>query len=193
MISLLLDSSSNRLSVALAKGQKVIASYDEKAFQTQSELLVAKINELLLETNIKPQAINNIVVAYGPGSFTGVRIAVNVAKIWAYALKINLYKVSSLYVYKNDLKPTICVLDARNNRSFAGIYSQNEVILEDKILTNDDVMHYVNEQGYALGGETKHLGISAVSYDRFANMLQAIKEENKVDDIAAFKPVYLKG
>jgi hypothetical protein len=54
-------------------------------------------------------------------------------------------------------------------------------------------MHYVNEQGYALGGETKHLGISAVSYDRFANMLQAIKEENKVDDIAAFKPVYLKG
>lgn len=193
MISLLLDSSSNRLSVALAKGQKVIASYDEKAFQTQSELLVAKINELLLETNIKPQAINNIVVAYGPGSFTGVRIAVNVAKIWAYALKINLYKVSSLYVYKNDLKPTICVLDARNNRSFAGIYSQNEVILEDKILTNDDVIHYVNEQGYALGGETKHLGISAVSYDRFANMLQAIKEENKVDDIAAFKPVYLKG
>ncbi|MFA5485576.1 MAG: tRNA (adenosine(37)-N6)-threonylcarbamoyltransferase complex dimerization subunit type 1 TsaB [Bacilli bacterium] len=193
MISLLLDSSSNRLSIALAKGQKVIASYDEKAFQTQSELLVAKINELLLETNIKPQAINNIVVAYGPGSFTGVRIAVNVAKIWAYALKINLYKVSSLYVYKNDLKPTICVLDARNNRSFAGIYSQNEVILEDKILTNDDVMHYVNEQGYALGGETKHLGISAVSYDRFANMLQAIKEENKVDDIAAFKPVYLKG
>ncbi len=193
MISLLLDSSSNRLSVAIAKGEKVIAYYDEKAFQTQSELLVAKINELLKETNIRPQAITNIVVAYGPGSFTGVRIAVNVAKIWAYALKINLYKVSSLYVYKNNLRPTICVLDARNNRSFAGIYTQNEVILEDTILTNEEVMHYVNDKGYALGGETKHLGINAIAYDRFTNMLEAIKEENKVYDIAAFKPVYLKG
>lgn len=193
MISLLLDSSSNRLSVALAKDQTVIAFYDEKAFQTQSEILVAKINELLIAANLKPKDINNIVVAYGPGSFTGVRIAVNVAKIWAYALKINLYKVSSLSVFKNNTKPTICVLDARNNRSFAGIYGPNGTILEDTILSNEEVMTYVNEKGFALGGETKHLGVKAESYDRFANMLESIKDENKVLNVAAFKPVYLKG
>ena len=193
MISLLLDSSSNRLSVALAKDQTIIAFYDEKAFQTQSEILVAKINELLIAANLKAKDINSIVVAYGPGSFTGVRIAVNVAKIWAYALKINLYKVSSLSVFKNNTKPTICVLDARNNRSFAGIYGPNGTILEDTILSNEQVMTYVNEKGFALSGETKHLGVKAESYDRFANMLESIKDENKVLDVAAFKPVYLKG
>ena len=193
MISLLLDSSSNRLSVALAKDQTIIAFYDEKAFQTQSEILVAKINELLIAANLKAKDINSIVVAYGPGSFTGVRIAVNVAKIWAYALKINLYKVSSLSVFKNNTKPTICVLDARNNRSFAGIYGPNSTILEDTILSNEEVMTYVNEKGFALSGETKHLGVKAESYDRFANMLESIKDENKVLDVAAFKPVYLKG
>lgn len=193
MISLLLDSSSNRLSVAIAKDKHVIGRYDEKAFQTQSEILVIKIHDLLGELKLTPKDINNIVVAYGPGSFTGVRIAVSVSKIWAYALNIDLYKVSSLEVFKHNELPTICVLDARNNRSFAGIYSQKGTILNDTILTNDEVKNLIKDKGYLLGGETKHLELESIVFDRFQNMLRGIKEENKVKDVLSFKPIYLKG
>src|SRR5690554_581498 len=67
-----------------------------------------------------PIYIKRIVVASGPGSFTGVRIAVTIAKVWAYAKEVPLYAVSSLSVYRHETKPTICVLDARRERSFAG-------------------------------------------------------------------------
>src|SRR5690554_581500 len=72
-----------------------------------------------------PIYIKRIVVASGPGSFTGVRIAVTIAKVWAYAKEVPLYAVSSLSVYRHETKPTICVLDARRERSFAGVYAQN--------------------------------------------------------------------
>ncbi|TAH59370.1 MAG: tRNA (adenosine(37)-N6)-threonylcarbamoyltransferase complex dimerization subunit type 1 TsaB, partial [Bacillota bacterium] len=113
MITLLLDSSSHHLSVALAKGDKVLSFVEEKAFQTQSEIMTQRINELLIKENISPNDIKRIVVASGPGSFTGVRIAVTIAKVWAYAKEVPLYAVSSLSVYRHETKPTICVLDAR--------------------------------------------------------------------------------
>ena len=82
MITLLLDSSSHHLSVALVKGDKILSFIDEKAFQTQSELMVQRIYELLVREKVTPADVKRLIVAYGPGSFTGVRIAVTIAKVW---------------------------------------------------------------------------------------------------------------
>ena len=193
MITLLLDSSSHHLSVALAKGDKVLSFVEEKAFQTQSEIMTQRINELLIKENISPNDVKRIVVASGPGSFTGVRIAVTIAKVWAYAKKIPLYAVSSLSVYRHKTNPTICVLDARRERSFAGVYAQNNAILPDKIMQNSEILALAKSEGYLISGETKHLGVEPAKFNRFENMLKSISEENRVKDIVAFKPLYLKG
>ncbi|MGI6735190.1 MAG: tRNA (adenosine(37)-N6)-threonylcarbamoyltransferase complex dimerization subunit type 1 TsaB [Bacilli bacterium] len=193
MITLLLDSSSHHLSVALVKGDKILSFIDEKAFQTQSELMVQRIYELLVKEKVTPADVKRLIVAYGPGSFTGVRIAVTIAKVWAYAEDIELYAVSSLSVYRHETKPTICVLDARRDRSFVGVYEQNNIILPDKILQNSELLELAEREGYLISGETKHLGIEPSKYNRFENMLKSATIENRVKDIAAFKPVYLKG
>ncbi|OQC10342.1 MAG: tRNA threonylcarbamoyladenosine biosynthesis protein TsaB [Tenericutes bacterium ADurb.Bin087] len=193
MITLLLDSSSHHLSVALAKGDKVLSFVEEKAFQTQSEIMVERINKLLMQENISPNEIKRIVVASGPGSFTGVRIAVTIAKVWAYAKEVELYAVSSLSVYRHETKPTLCVLDARRERSFAGVYAQNNIILPDQIMQNSEILALAKSEGYLISGETKHLGVEPAKFNRFENMLKSISEENRVKDIAAFKPRYLKG
>lgn len=193
MITLLLDTSSNRLSIALAREDKVIAAIDEVAYQIQSEIMIERINTLLKSANLSPKDINKLGVAYGPGSYTGVRIAVSIAKVWAYAKKIELYAVSSLSVFKDAQKPTICVLDARSDRSFVGIYSENKAVVNDHILTNSEVLELANSEGYLINGETKHLGIESGPFDRFANMLSMMSETTKITNIARFKPVYLKG
>lgn len=193
MITLLLDSSSHHLSVALAKGDKVLSFVEEKAFQTQSEIMVGRINKLLAQEKLTSDDIKRIVVASGPGSFTGVRIAVTIAKVWAHAKEVPLYAVSSLSVYRHETKPTICVLDARRERSFAGVYAQNNAILPDKIMQNSEILALAEKEGYLISGETKHLGIEPAKFNRFENMLKSISEENRVKDIAAFKPLYLKG
>lgn len=193
MITLLLDSSSHHLSVALANGDEILSFIDKKAFQTQSEIMVESINELLHKENIAPSDVKRIVVATGPGSFTGVRIAVTIAKVWAYAQEIELYAVSSLSVYRHETKPTICVLDARRDRSYAGVYYGNSALLPDKILQNTEVLALAEKEGYVISGETKHLGISPAPFNRFENMLKSINEGNRVKDIKALEPLYLKG
>ena len=84
------------------------------------------INSLMEECNVKPKELSKIVVAKGPGSYTGVRIGVTVAKTLAFTLKIPIIGVSSLKVlaangrYFNGL---VCpIFDARRNLLFTGLY-----------------------------------------------------------------------
>ena len=193
MITLLLDSSSRTMHIGIARNHKLIASHTEAAFQTQSELFTARINELLRTNNIDPQTIGEIVVSHGPGSFTGVRIAATIAKVMAYALNVPLYSVSTLALFATEDKPTICVLDARNNRSFAGVYHQNNVLIADTIMQNDDTLKLASDNGYAISGETKHLGLTSAQFNPFLNMLNLISEDRRVSDVKAFKPRYFKG
>lgn len=193
MITLLLDSSSARLCIALAKDKQVFARIDEEAFQTQSEIMTDRIAALIQEHSLAFTDLSAIVVANGPGSFTGVRIAVSISKVMAYALRIPLYAVSSLSVFKDEIRKTICVLDARKERSFAAIYEGNKQISPAQIMTNDEIILRAKNEGLLIGGETKHLGIDSIVFDRFSNMLSLKNEESRVSDVSAFKPVYLKG
>lgn len=193
MISLLLDTSSHRLSIGLADGERIVDFIDEPSFQTQSEKLVNGINILLNRNDLFPNDINRIIVAYGPGSYTGVRISVSVAKVWSYAKKVPLYDVSSLAIFKHKTNPTVCVRDARNNRCFVGVYRQKTTILPDQIMDNQAILSLIKENGYSVGGECQTLGLSSCEYDIFANMLELASEEHLVADVLSFKPVYLKG
>ncbi len=193
MMTLLLDSSSKVMALALARNGIIIASIEEAAFQRQSELLTLRIKEMLADNNINPQAISEVVVTKGPGSFTGVRIAVTIAKVMAYSLNIPLYAVSSLSVYKVSDKKTLAVLDARNGRSYVGTYEKDDHFAVDLIMNNEEVLALASQKDYVIAGECAHLNVESAHFNRFSNMLAQIGSETLVTDIASFKPVYLKG
>lgn len=193
MITLLLDSTSRMMVIGIAKDGILITKYSEEAFQTQSELFTLRIAEILQASNLKVKDINEIIVTHGPGSFTGVRIGVTIAKVLAYALKVPLYSVSSLALFADKEEPTVCVLDARNNRSFVGVYEQNTPIMPDTIMTNEEIIELVKDNEYLLNGETKHFGVESGPFDRFQNMLNLRSASTLVEDVKAFKPLYLKG
>lgn len=193
MITLLLDTSSTNLTVALAENANIIYEQQYSAWQKQSELLTFEIEKALSETNYKPTNLSAIVVSIGPGSYTGVRIAVSVAKVLGYALKIDVYKVSSLAAMRAKGKTSICVLDARSGRSYVGVYGGNNVFLGDTILPNEEVLLLQSKYKNAVyTGETHHLRIESVSFNRAVNLLEAKMPANKVVDIRSLKPVYLK-
>ena len=91
MYQLLLDSSNIYLSVGLAKDGKVVDSIFYNAWQRQSELMVTEVDNILKRNNIDKKELDAVVVGIGPGSYTGVRIGVTIAKTIAYALKIKVY------------------------------------------------------------------------------------------------------
>ena len=118
MYTILLDSSNIKLAVGIAEGEKLLESVIYDAWQEQSEHMIPEINALLDKYNVKIEEIDSVMVAIGPGSYTGVRIAITIAKTMGVALNIKTYPVSSLQILKCGKKPSICVINARSNRSY---------------------------------------------------------------------------
>ncbi len=193
MIQLLLDSSSSYLSVGIAKDREVIATTTYYAWQNQSELMVPEIVSLLGKHNYQLTEVTQIAVAIGPGSYTGVRIALTIAKILGYALKIPVYPISSLKILKHPEQPTVCLINARSGRSYVGVYHRQTTIVADTIMTNEEVIQYVNEHpSYLISGDIAYLGLKNIDFDIFLNLLEAITNQIPINDIHALKPVYLK-
>ena len=160
MVSLLLDTSNTNLSIGLAKDHKVIDQVVYDAWQKQSEFLVNELDILLKRNNLTRSDIEKVIAAKGPGSYTGVRIALTVAKVSAFALNVPLYLVSSLEALKDENEPSICLMNARSKRSYFGVYDKENIILEDKIADNSAVLSYINEHPeYKVCGDVAYLGL----------------------------------
>lgn len=193
MITLLLDSSNTKLAVAIAKNDEILGYKYYDAWQRQSEYMMSEINNLLKEYNIDPLEVGEIISSKGPGSYTGVRISLTIAKIWGFCRDIKVFAVSSLRILKKNDSPSLCVINARSSRSYVGIYHNDEVIMKDTILTNEEVLKLIEEQpNLVLCGETQYLKKEGYLTDIFEQMLKIRKVSEPVEDILALKPVYLK-
>ena len=191
MYQLLLDSSNVYLSVGLAKDGKVVDKIFYEAWQRQSEMMVTEVGNILKRNNVDKSELDGVVVGAGPGSYTGVRIGVTIAKTIAYSLKIKVYAKSSLSLLKHKEFPTICVFNARSGRSYIGVYKGNEIILKDTVLENKDVLEYIKAHpDYLVCGDTYQLGLNSAEFDIIDNLADFDKKE----EVDAFKltPVYLK-
>lgn len=193
MYSLMLDSSNKELVVGVSKDGNLLAFKEYECFQRQSELMIPEINNLFKENNIDPKDIKEIFVAKGPGSYTGVRIALTIAKVYSYALNIPCYAMSSLKVLENTLKPSICLINARSNRSYFGVYNKNEVLEKDQVLTNDEVKKYIEiHSDFELCGDLLYLNLEGYKANISKNMLELKNYDDLVKDIMSLKAVYLK-
>lgn len=193
MYTLILDSTYKDLCVGLAKDNILIDSIIYEAWQKQSEYMVEEIQNILKQNNVDPKEINEVIVTNGPGSYTGVRIALTIAKIYCYCLKIPCYVLSSLKVLQKINKTSICIINARSNRSYIGVYKNNEVLLNDMIMKNEDVLNYIDKhKEYALCGDLLFLGLEGQKENIINNMLSLKNDKNKIDDIFNLKAIYLK-
>ena len=104
MYAILLDSSNTMLAVGIAKNGKILDTVSYEAWQQQSEYMVKELDGLLNKYEVKKEDIKDIMVAIGPGSYTGVRIAITIAKTLALALNIPIYPISSLQILKHGQK-----------------------------------------------------------------------------------------
>ncbi|MCQ2799537.1 MAG: tRNA (adenosine(37)-N6)-threonylcarbamoyltransferase complex dimerization subunit type 1 TsaB [Bacilli bacterium] len=193
MVTLLMDTSNTNLSIGLAKDHKVIDSICYEAWQKQSEFLVLELDAILKRNGLTRKDIEMVVSAKGPGSYTGVRIALTVAKVVAFALNVPLYLVSSLEALKDENAPSICLMNARSKRSYIGVYDKESVIMEDKIMDNVEVLKYISEHpDYKICGLVSYLGLEAAEPKNLDILAISDIERNFVSDPVAAKPVYLK-
>ena len=192
MYTVLLDSSNTNLSVGLARDNLLLENISYEAWQQQSEYMIPELNKLLEKYSVKKEEISAVMVAKGPGSYTGVRIAITIAKTMAVALGCKLYAVSSLRVHKDGKNPSICLINARSGRSYIGVYEENETLLEDQIMKNDEVLKYIADHPtYSVCGDVKYLGLKVKETN---NVLEMLNLKEALEDVnpLSLKPVYMK-
>ena len=129
MIWLGIDTANVPLSVAIVKDGKVVAEVVQNIKLTHSVGAMPAIEEVIKKAGIAPAEIDAVAVSEGPGSYTGVRIGVTLAKTLAWSLQKPLVGVSSLKSLAANARLSnglICALfDARRQNIYAGVYEGN--------------------------------------------------------------------
>ena len=193
MATLLLDSSNTCLSVGFENNGLLIGFTSYEAWQVQSEHMVPEIDNLMKKLGLSREDITKIITSIGPGSYTGVRIALTIAKVASLATGAPIYPVSSLRVLKDNDKPSICLINARSNRSYFGVYEGNKIIVSDTIKTNDEVKEYISlHPEYSICGDSRYLGFKNNDTNICKQMVTLLPYLQKAENDLSVKPVYLK-
>lgn len=193
MATLLLDSSNTSLSVGIESKGELLGFISYEAWQAQSEHMIPEIDNLLKKYSLTRKDISGVVTSIGPGSYTGVRISLTIAKIIALCLDVPIYPVSSLRVLKDNDEPSICLINARSGRSYFGVYEKDKVIVSDTIKTNEEVLAYIKEHpSYSICGNVSYLGYENLDTNICLQMVSLLKSISPFENSLALKPVYLK-
>ncbi len=139
---LYLDTSSSFLYCAIVKNDECIGELKLNLEKDLSSLALSEISNLFVTTSTDPKDIDKILIVNGPGSFTGIRVGLSIAKTYAWSLDIKISTISSLESMaiscKSDYDYFIPLIDARRGYVYSGIYDKDgNQILKDQYMNLD--------------------------------------------------------
>ena len=141
MLLLSLDTASTTLSLSLFEGEELVASFDEVMLRGQAERLIPEIQTLFQKAGRDIKDLSAVAVGVGPGSFTGVRIALSAARGLALALGVPVFGVSSLEAYAYGANEDVLVaLDTKRGDFYvAGYNARLEEVFEPRVMSMEEI------------------------------------------------------
>lgn len=198
------DTSSKALSLAILEDKQVLAETTINIKKNHSITLMPAIDFLMASLDWTPKDLDRIVVAEGPGSYTGLRIAVATAKTLAHTLNIELVGMSSLLAMVPYQQEGLFVplMDARRNNVYAGFYENAKPVMPEAHLTFERVIElikgasqvtFVGEVGPFVEQIQEHLPRTNFkeTLPNAAN-LALLAWDKEADSLHDFVPNYLK-
>ena len=146
MKSLYIDTSSSYLYSGIVEKRELLAECKINYGKDLSKFALSEIKNMFKKTNLSPVDIDKIIVVSGPGSFTGIRIGMTFAKIFAWSLNKKITTISSLDAMSSSInsnKLIVPVIDARRGYVYAGVYENDELILENQYIKLEDLINYL--------------------------------------------------
>ena len=192
MISLYIDTSTKYLCLGLAKDYQVFYKFQQEALMKQSELTIPTLQKILNENNLTLNDVDEVSVTIGPGSFTGIRIGMCIAKVLASIKNIPLKAICSLNAYANVGKKII-LLDAKAKRAYIGIYHENKKIIDENVLEIEQIKQLLNDYpDYDVDLDSHLVYKISNEIDVIENMNRISKNTKPVDNVDSLVPIYLK-
>ena len=133
-----IDTTSSFLYTAIVKDNRLLIERKKDLGKSLSIETTKIVSDMFNEVNLKPTDIDKIIVVNGPGSFTGIRIGVTLAKIMAYSLDIPITTITSLEAMAKSIetnKLIVPIINARREACYAAIYEYDKEIMPGEYLT----------------------------------------------------------
>lgn len=192
MLSLVMDTSNQYLLVALFENGELLDSIVELGSKRQSENAIPYLEKLLNKHDKELLDIKEVVITKGPGSYTGVRVAMTIAKTLSVISPIQLKTISSLAIYANQEK-CVSVLDARSKKVFVCAYDNGKAVCEEQLVSISDFNQFMESyEGYNVVGQSELVGYPQLEVDLAKNMYRLSLNEECVEHIDALVPCYIK-
>lgn len=177
---LFMNTATANLVVAILINGKIVYFYDKNDDKDTSSKIMPILDEAFKSANITIKEIDKIFVVNGPGSFTGIRVGLTIAKTIGYCLNIPVVPISSLEMMASGFDTNcMCLIDARRGYVYAGSYDKDLRTLSDDcyVLLSDLDLH----------------GFKLVSFDSFdfdvtKPMIDVLKIVNKHFDDEGVNP-----
>ena len=192
MISLCMDSAYKQLVLGLYKDKELLAGISLEAFKKQSETIFVELNRFLKETNLDYKDIDRVIITKGPGSYTGIRIAMTIAKVLCSQMHKELYTISTMQLYAGIEKQANVILDARSQRAYVAHVEDGQIQGNIQILTLDEVKEFIETNPGILLGDADLMGQDVQKVDFLKNFIELEPYCEKVENIHALVPDYLK-
>lgn len=198
MKTLYIDTSSNFLYTAIINDNEIIAEVKKEYGHELSKYALPEIVGMFESSNTEPKSIDRIIVVNGPGSFTGIRIGITIAKTYAWSLNIPITTITSLEAMMLSVKEKkyyVPVIDARRGYVFGAIYDdkKQEILapshikiadLEQKLKDIDNYIIITNDEVDMTGEKT--------SYDPDIKLIVDYFKDKPNINPHAVNPDYLK-
>ncbi len=212
MISLVFDTCFNKTYILLRNDEELLANLVIESTDSNyhSVYLIPKIREILQEHNLLLSDVDAIGVNIGPGSFTGIRAGITIARVFAQQTGAKLVGINSLYILSKlniTDKKAIVVTDARKNKVYYAEYKGYEEIVAPVLIEKDDLISKLTGESFIIADSSisKYLALNEIfslNYEANDNSLGRYLEDlvlyfldnNPEDDFhwAKVKPLYIQ-
>jgi len=210
---LAIDTATDVCGVALAQEEQLVADLRLHQAKLHNEKLISSIRYLLEQAGWALHDIEGIALANGPGSFTGLRIGISVAKGLAYSLDIPLAAVNTLDAFAEPArtwKGQICVVMKVRAAElylalFAGKGDAVERLSDDRIISVSELSNYLDEHTLVIGhpprmlkpgdvapGTLAGVDLAASSPETVARIGGRKLQQGEASDLDNLEPFYLK-
>lgn len=201
MICLFFDTSSDLLKVSLIKDNKIIFDKELHTKNDHSSYLVPTIDEAFKSNNIDFKELDEIIVSNGPGSFTGTRISIAVAKTYAFSFNVPVYMLSSLeeLIYDNDgYDFYVPIIEEKKENLYFSIFDKDKKRVMDDTYSSTEYMYKKLEE---LDGKILLISLSDKKYEKYdtvkasinaLNIMKNIDVNNEKVNPHLLKPNYIK-